>query len=179
MPAPLDRLISLHPPSGTWLGPARLLPVKQVDLWGFRAPGCRVRWPRLPYKAHAYDFVYWQVGCRTLLTENKDFPRRGVLKILRICGFRCGFFKKTRFANAHLFISGQFGGGFPCEDTEDLAATSLASNEVYDWCQVLMEAGNLRKTYRRGGTVFSRETDGARFTAVDKVSFSVPELPSI
>src|SRR5260221_322318 len=44
---------------------------------------------------------------------------------------------------------------------------------------VLMEAGNLRKTYRRGGTVFSRETDGARFTAVDKVSFSVPELPSI
>jgi len=73
MPAPLDRLISLHPPSGTWLGPARLLPVKQVDLWGFRAPGCRVRWPRLPYKAHAYDFVYGKWDAERFSQKIKTF----------------------------------------------------------------------------------------------------------
>ena len=39
--------------------------------------------------------------------------------------------------------------------------------------ELLLEAVNLRKTYRRGGTVFSQETEGARFTAVDNVSFSV------
>jgi oligopeptide transport system ATP-binding protein len=39
--------------------------------------------------------------------------------------------------------------------------------------EFLLEAVNLRKTYRRGGAVFSRESDGARFTAVDNVSFSV------
>jgi ABC-type glutathione transport system ATPase component len=37
----------------------------------------------------------------------------------------------------------------------------------------ILEAVNLRKTYRRGGGVFSHGTEGARFTAVDGVSFSV------
>jgi oligopeptide transport system ATP-binding protein len=37
----------------------------------------------------------------------------------------------------------------------------------------ILEAVNLRKNYRRGGGVFSQGTDGARFTAVDGVSFSV------
>jgi oligopeptide transport system ATP-binding protein len=39
--------------------------------------------------------------------------------------------------------------------------------------EILLESVNLRKTYRRGGTVFSPATGGARFTAVDGVSFSV------
>ena len=39
--------------------------------------------------------------------------------------------------------------------------------------EMLLEAVNLRKAYRRGGTVFSRESNGTRFTAVDNVSFSV------
>src|SRR5260370_13807408 len=34
-------------------------------------------------------------------------------------------------------------------------------------------ARDLRKTYRRGGGVFSQDSNGARFTAVDGVSFSV------
>jgi len=37
----------------------------------------------------------------------------------------------------------------------------------------LLTVRELRKTYRRGGGVFSQGTDGARFTAVDGVSFSV------
>jgi len=39
--------------------------------------------------------------------------------------------------------------------------------------QILMEAVNLRKIYRRGGGVFTRDSSGARFTAVDGVSFTV------
>src|SRR5260370_38213540 len=34
-------------------------------------------------------------------------------------------------------------------------------------------ARDLRKTYRRGGGVFSQDSNGARFTAVDGVGFSV------
>jgi hypothetical protein len=45
--------------------------------------------------------------------------------------------------------------------------------------EILLEAENLRKIYRRSGTVFSRESEGARFTAVANVSFAVPVLPSI
>ena len=37
----------------------------------------------------------------------------------------------------------------------------------------LLTVREFRKTYRRGGGVFSQGTDGARFTAVDGVSFSV------
>src|SRR5260370_747030 len=37
----------------------------------------------------------------------------------------------------------------------------------------LLTVRELRKTYRRGGGVFSQDSDGARFTAVDDVSFSV------
>jgi len=37
----------------------------------------------------------------------------------------------------------------------------------------LLTVRELRKTYRRGGGVFSQGTDGARFTAVDGMSFSV------
>ena len=37
----------------------------------------------------------------------------------------------------------------------------------------LLEVVNLRKTYRRGGGVFSRQSEGARFAAVDGVSLSV------
>jgi len=37
----------------------------------------------------------------------------------------------------------------------------------------LLNVRALRKTFRRGGGVFSQESDGARFTAVDDVSFSV------
>jgi oligopeptide transport system ATP-binding protein len=39
--------------------------------------------------------------------------------------------------------------------------------------ETLLTVRELRKTYRRGGGVFSQGTDGARFTAVDGVSFSV------
>jgi ABC-type glutathione transport system ATPase component len=39
--------------------------------------------------------------------------------------------------------------------------------------ETLLTVRELRKTYRRGGGVFSQRTDGARFTAVDGVSFSV------
>src|SRR5437899_11543180 len=39
--------------------------------------------------------------------------------------------------------------------------------------EALLTVGELRKTYRRGGGVFSPESDGARFTAVDGTNFSV------
>ncbi len=39
--------------------------------------------------------------------------------------------------------------------------------------ETLLTVRELRETYRRGGGVFSQGTDGARFTAVDGVSFSV------
>lgn len=39
--------------------------------------------------------------------------------------------------------------------------------------ETLLTGRELRKTYHRGGGVFSQETGGARFTAVDGVSFSV------
>src|SRR5712691_5933313 len=39
--------------------------------------------------------------------------------------------------------------------------------------EAILSARELRKTYRRGGGVFSQESDGARFTAVDGVSFAV------
>jgi ABC-type oligopeptide transport system ATPase subunit len=37
----------------------------------------------------------------------------------------------------------------------------------------ILEVRELRKSYRRGAGVFAREAEGARFTAVDGVSFSV------
>src|SRR5882762_4994489 len=39
--------------------------------------------------------------------------------------------------------------------------------------EAILSARDLRKTYRRGGGVFSQELDGARFAAVDGVSFEV------
>jgi ABC-type oligopeptide transport system ATPase subunit len=39
--------------------------------------------------------------------------------------------------------------------------------------ETLLTVRELRKTYRRGGGVFSGESEGARFTAVDGVSFEV------
>jgi ABC-type oligopeptide transport system ATPase subunit len=39
--------------------------------------------------------------------------------------------------------------------------------------ETLLEAVSLRKTYRRGGGAFSQDSHGARFTAVDGVSFCV------
>src|SRR4030088_1190227 len=39
--------------------------------------------------------------------------------------------------------------------------------------ETLLTVRELRKTYRRGGGVFSQESDGARFTAVDGLSFEV------
>jgi oligopeptide transport system ATP-binding protein len=39
--------------------------------------------------------------------------------------------------------------------------------------ETLLIVRGLRKTYRRGGGVFSQDSDGVRFTAVDGVSFSV------
>ncbi len=39
--------------------------------------------------------------------------------------------------------------------------------------ETLLTVRELRKNYRRGGGVFSQGADGARFTAVDDVSFSV------
>ena len=39
--------------------------------------------------------------------------------------------------------------------------------------EAILSARDLRKTYRRGGSVFSQESDGVRFTAVDGVSFEV------
>ncbi len=37
----------------------------------------------------------------------------------------------------------------------------------------LLTVRDLRKTFRRGGGVFSQESEGVRFTAVDGVSFAV------
>jgi hypothetical protein len=45
-----------------------------------------------------------QVKCRTLFTENKDFPLRNFLNLFRVCVFRYGFFERTRLPTAHLFI---------------------------------------------------------------------------
>src|SRR6202158_2030598 len=39
--------------------------------------------------------------------------------------------------------------------------------------ETLLTVRELRKTYRRGGGVVSQESEGARFTAVDGVSFTV------
>src|SRR6267143_6587542 len=39
--------------------------------------------------------------------------------------------------------------------------------------EAILSARELRRTYRRGGGVFSQESEGARFTAVDGVSFEV------
>src|SRR5216684_1686808 len=39
--------------------------------------------------------------------------------------------------------------------------------------EAILSARELRKTYRRGGSVFSQESDSARFTAVDGLSFEV------
>jgi ABC-type oligopeptide transport system ATPase subunit len=39
--------------------------------------------------------------------------------------------------------------------------------------EILLEARDLRKSYRRGGGVFSKEAEGPRFTAVDGVSLAV------
>src|SRR5260370_3740147 len=39
--------------------------------------------------------------------------------------------------------------------------------------ETLLTVRELRKTYRRGGGVFSQGNEGTRFTAVDNVSFSV------
>jgi peptide/nickel transport system ATP-binding protein len=41
--------------------------------------------------------------------------------------------------------------------------------------RTLLEANELRKSYRRGGGVFSSQDDGARFTAVAGVSLQVAE----
>ncbi|HYL64638.1 MAG TPA: ATP-binding cassette domain-containing protein [Candidatus Methylomirabilis sp.] len=38
---------------------------------------------------------------------------------------------------------------------------------------LLLQASELRRSFRRAGRVFSRESDGLRFTAVDGVSFEV------
>ncbi|MGB8475554.1 MAG: ATP-binding cassette domain-containing protein [Candidatus Acidiferrum sp.] len=47
--------------------------------------------------------------------------------------------------------------------------SSLAANNG----ETLLEARELKKSYRRGGGTFSSETDGTRFTAVDGVSLEV------
>jgi len=39
--------------------------------------------------------------------------------------------------------------------------------------EILLEARDLRKSYRRGGGVFSKEAEGPRFTAVDGASLAV------
>src|ERR1700674_6040468 len=39
--------------------------------------------------------------------------------------------------------------------------------------ETLLTVRELRKTYRRGGGVFSQESEGTRFTAMDGVSFTV------
>src|ERR1700676_1037122 len=47
------------------------------------------------------------------------------------------------------------------------AATAMNNGEI------ILEARELRKSYRRGGGVFSNEAEGPRFTAVDDVSLEV------
>ncbi len=48
------------------------------------------------------------------------------------------------------------------------SATTTAING-----EMLLEARELRKSYRRGGSTFSSETEGPRFTAVDGISLEV------
>jgi hypothetical protein len=111
-----------------------------------RLPPMKPRWPgnsrsgaaHVPCGAcrrssvYARDFICSQVGCRILLTENKGFPLCIFLNSLWIYGFRYGFLKKTGRANEHLFVSGQFGIDFPCEDTGGVTGNSLARNEAHD-----------------------------------------------
>ncbi len=52
----------------------------------------------------------------------------------------------------------------PNDQTE---STTMESREIF------LEARELRKSYRRGGGVFSRDGEGPRFTAVDGVSLAV------
>jgi ABC-type oligopeptide transport system ATPase subunit len=52
----------------------------------------------------------------------------------------------------------------PNDQTE---STTMESREIF------LEARELRKSYRRGGGVFSRDGEGPRFTAVDGVSLEV------
>jgi peptide/nickel transport system ATP-binding protein len=51
--------------------------------------------------------------------------------------------------------------------SRQIASTTMKSGEV------LLAACELKKSYRRGGSVFSRDGDGPRFTAVDGVSLEV------
>src|SRR5258706_3875278 len=45
--------------------------------------------------------------------------------------------------------------------------------------ETLLTVRELRKTYRRGGGVFSQESEGARFTAVDGISFTVTRRETV
>jgi len=51
--------------------------------------------------------------------------------------------------------------------SQQTAATAAHTGEI------LLEARDLRKSYRRGGGVFSNEAEGPRFTAVDGISLAV------
>jgi oligopeptide transport system ATP-binding protein len=53
-----------------------------------------------------------------------------------------------------------------------LNASTIASATLKNG-EILLEARDLKKSYRRGGGVFSSETEGKRFTAVDSVSLIV------
>jgi hypothetical protein len=79
-----------------------------------------------------YTGVDRQVACRIAWAENKEVPCFRFLKVLLILEFRYGFFDKPGSASAHLSTSDQFGSGFPCEDTDDIAAASAARIETYD-----------------------------------------------
>src|SRR5580704_16325707 len=56
--------------------------------------------------------------------------------------------------------------------TTEMASHRTRSTTMHT-SEILLEARDLRKSYRRGGGVFRKEAEGPRFTAVDGVSLAV------
>jgi hypothetical protein len=73
-----------------------------------------------------------QAKCRTLFTENKEFPPGDFLNLFRVCVFRYGFFERRGFPAANLFIYGPICLWFlvPSPQVATLTAVMRASKFV-------------------------------------------------
>ncbi|MGH9743221.1 MAG: hypothetical protein ACRD51_12835 [Candidatus Acidiferrum sp.] len=49
----------------------------------------------------------------------------------------------------------------------------MSASQAAKGSEILLEARALKKSYQRGGGIFSNEKEGAQFTAVDGVSLEV------
>jgi ABC-type glutathione transport system ATPase component len=66
-----------------------------------------------------------------------------------------------------------YKGSFSFGESTGATFFQKRESKTMDSSEILLEAVNLRKSYRRGGGVFSQASEGARFIAVDNVSFSI------